>query len=344
MYDVLLAVRSASLLQKLKQLHIWGYSTGFQIQNSTDKLDNLIDELRENKYHLVLLEEMSGQMLSLLRTIKKENLSKAVAIVSESAEFKNVRQSFLAGVDDYLITPFEISQFIALFSRIENAEHGKMAAEICRQEELTELFANVDFSIKERLDELFGQIIAEYKDSEETVVYLKRIMQNVVSGIFRQYPWLSNYFDEDDFTFEGYYFSSYEDEIKKYLDDIYAFFKEFSELYPTHSEKMDEILVYILNRPESDLKQKTISEKLYINRSYLSTVFNAQIGTNFVEYVNTVKLKRAAYLLKHTDMKIIDIANLLDYKDMGYFLKRFKAKYGMTPSQYRIPESYEFQI
>ena len=107
---------------------------------------------------------------------------------------------------------------------------------------------------------------------------------------------------------------------------------------------MDDILLYILNRPVGDLKQKTISEELYINRSYLSTVFAAQIRINFVDYVNTVKMKRAAYLLKHTKMKVIDIAGTLDYKDMGYFLKRFKAKYGVTPSQFRIPETYEFQI
>ena len=73
-------------------------------------------------------------------------------------------------------------------------------------------------------------------------------------------------------------------------------------------------------------------------------MFAAQIRINFVDYVNTVKMKRAAYLLKHTKMKVIDIAGTLDYKDMGYFLKRFKAKYGVTPSQFRIPETYEFQI
>ena len=66
----------------------------------------------------------------------------------------------------------------------------------------------------------------------------------------------------------------------------------------------------------------------------------------FVKFfpVNIVKMKRAAHLLKHTKRKVIDIAGALDYKDMGYFLKKFKAKYGVTPSQYRIPETYEFQI
>ena len=132
--------------------------------------------------------------------------------------------------------------------------------------------------------------------------------------------------------------------MKKGIENVYTLFTEYAELYPTHGEGLDRILLYILERPEGDLRQKSISEELYINRSYLSTVFSAQMGVNFVDYVNNVKMKRAAYLLTHTRMKIIEIAGTLDYKDMGYFLKRFKAKYGITPSQYRIPESYEFQI
>ena len=73
-------------------------------------------------------------------------------------------------------------------------------------------------------------------------------------------------------------------------------------------------------------------------------MFTAQMQINFVDYVNIVKMKRAAYLLKQTKRIVIDIAGALDYKDMGYFLKKFKAKYGVTPSQYRNPETNEFQI
>lgn len=345
MYDVMLAVKSRLLLQELKRLHIWGDSTGFQIREITADFEHLAAKLKETKYHLVLLEALpDNHVISLLRTIKKENLCQAIAVVSENADFKTVRKSFLLGVDDYFITPLEISQFITLFSKIENAEHGKIAAEICQKEELLRLFENVDFSIKERLDELFYRTISEYRDTLEASEYLKRIMDGVIEDLFEQYEWLEYYFSSDDFLSVNDDGAYDEEKIKKSLEDFYSFFVEFSELYPVHGEGLDDILLYILNRPEGDLRQKTISEELYINRSYLSTVFAAQIGINFVDYVNTVKMKRAAYLLKHTKMKIIDIAGVLDYKDMGYFLKRFKAKYGVTPSQYRIPETYEFQI
>lgn len=345
MYTVLLAVKSPMILKELKRLRIWGDSTGFQIDEVTSDFENLIEKLRETKYHLVLLEALpDNHVLGLLRSIKKEKLCKAAAIVSQSAEFKIVRKSFLLGVDDYFVTPFEMSQFVALFSKIENAEHGKIATEICRKDELLSYFEHVDPAIKEYLDEMLYAMLSEYMDLSEAFAYLKWIMDSVVTELFERYEWLNYYFQKEDYLLQ--WGDAWEDEenVQKCIDDFYAFFLEFSELYPAHGDGLDDILLYILNRPEGDLKQKTIAEELYINRSYLSTVFAAQIRINFVDYVNTVKMKRAAYLLKHTKMKVIDIAGALDYKDMGYFLKRFKAKYGVTPSQYRIPETYEFQI
>ncbi len=345
MYTVLLAVKSRMILQEIKRLRIWGDSTGFQICGVTPDFENLITKLRETKYHLVLLEALpDNHVLTLVRTIKKEKLCKSVAVVCQDADFRTVRKSFLLGVDDYLVTPFEISQFIALFSKIENAEHGKIAAEICRKEELLSYFEQVDYSIKDYLDELLYASLSEYTDPPEAFAYLRRIMDGVLTELYERYEWLGFYFMKEDYLPQEGEFRDYEEGISGSIDEFYAFFLEFSELYPVHGEGLDNILLYILNRPEGDLRQKTISEELYINRSYLSTVFAAQIRVNFVDYINTVKLKRAAYLLKHTKMKVIDIAGTLDYKDMGYFLKRFKAKYGVTPSQYRIPEAYEFQI
>lgn len=104
------------------------------------------------------------------------------------------------------------------------------------------------------------------------------------------------------------------------------------------------IILYILNNPESDLKQKTIASKLYMNSSYLSTVFATQTGMRFVDYITTVRLKRAGWLLKNTEMKITEIALRLDYKDVGYFSQLFKKQYGIVPSQYRLPDNYNYQI
>lgn len=222
------------------------------------------------------------------------------------------RNCFLLGVDDYFVVPFEMSQFIALFHKIEHEEHGKNSEEFSQKQELTELFEQNDIQIRERLEEVLCHVFLEYSDTEEALKCLKRILDGVVQTVFEQHEWLCAYFAEEDFLLRKEKGESQDDLMKNGVENVYTLFTEYTELY--------------------------------INRSYLSTVFSAQMGVNFVDYINNVKMKRDAYLLTHTRLKIIEIAGALDYKDMGYFLKRFKAKYGITPSQYRIPESYEFQI
>lgn len=365
MYDVLIAAHSETLIQRLLELHIWGELTGFRVRNiltedesllgslrQSDDLpvlleneDQLLSHLRQNRYPLVLLEEYGdGRTAALLRTIKNENLCRAVAIMDEAPRFQLVRQAFLGGADDYCVLPFEMSPFIALFSKVENAEHGQLAAEIYHEEELTSLFENADGAVKERLDEMFYRVITEYRDPEEGIAYLQRVTRSVVSTLFEQCAWLENYYDQADYLEAPYEFPGYDQEVRGRLDILYTLFTEFTALCPVHGEQMDPILDYILNNPESDLRQETLARELHINRTYLSTVFSAQVAMSYVEYVNMVRMARAAYLLRHTDRKVVDIATGLDYHDMGHFLKRFRARYGMTPSQYRIPESYNYMI
>ena len=87
-----------------------------------------------------------------------------------------------------------------------------------------------------------------------------------------------------------------------------------------------------------------ILPRIYLNNSYLSTIFSAQTNLRFIDYLTKVKMQRAAVLIKSTDMKISDIAQRLDYKDIGYFSRVFKKYYGVTPTMYKIPEGFMYQI
>ena len=162
-------------------------------------------------------------------------------MVGQTAEFKIVRKSFLLGVDDYLITPFEISQFISLFGKIEHAEHGKIEAENSQKESLLDCFRTIDFSIKKELDNLLYHALSEYSDPLESFSYLKRILDDVTLELFRRHPWLELYFQADDFILPETDFPDCKEQIQKSVDDFYSLFTEFAELYPAHSEGMDKI-------------------------------------------------------------------------------------------------------
>ena len=175
---------------------------------------------------------------------------------------------------------------------------------------------------------------------------VRSICKAVIDDVFNHNDWLDLYIVQEDFySFDGINERNQNSYKKRYKDIICNLFDEYCELFPNcNNSKIYEVIQYILNNPENNLKQKDIATELYINSSYLSTVFPAQTGIRFVDYLTTVKLKRAVWLLKETNMKITDIADRLDYKDIGYFSRLFKNKYKLPPSAYRLSDGDDYQI
>ena len=80
---------------------------------------------------------------------------------------------------------------------------------------------------------------------------------------------------------------------------------------------------------------KDLAAKYYVNSSYLGQLFRKQYGMSFRDYLNTVRINEAASMLLKTDEKIGRIAELVGYKDTDYFIDKFIAIKGCTPSKYR---------
>ena len=53
------------------------------------------------------------------------------------------------------------------------------------------------------------------------------------------------------------------------------------------------------------------------------------------EFIRSYRLKKAASLLKETEMNITEILYEVGFTNRSYFTKCFKLKYGKTPKEYR---------
>ena len=195
---------------------------------------------------------------------------------------------------------------------------------------LSDVFSLQNNALAEQIKTVKDKIASVYTDAYEAENTLKEIYSSTYEKLFSENEWLELYISRESL--------SPADEQLKIL------YREYTALFPKCQDNAAEVVYYILNNPESDLKQKTIAQRLYINSSYLSTVFAAQTGIRYVDYLTSVKLKRAAYLIMHTDLGIGEIAERLDYKDIGYFSRLFKSHYGMPPTQYRLPYNYTYEI
>ena len=74
----------------------------------------------------------------------------------------------------------------------------------------------------------------------------------------------------------------------------------------------------------------------------MSHLFKELMNTTFVNYVNELRLTRAAMLLTTTDNPIIEIAGQSGFNNISNFNRAFKMYYDMTPSKYRRTEHQSF--
>lgn len=215
---------------------------------------------------------------------------------------------------------------VSLFDRIKEAylQPEKSAKQLT--ENVSDLFLRLDDALYPSVEDLY--LLGAFEG----------VADSTVKTVFEKNEWLDLYLNENDFLSSNLY-----DTLAQKNKFIYLF-ESYKALLPPHNDTLDVIIQYILFNPESDLRQIAIAEELHINKSYLSTVFNAQTNIRFVDYVTYVKLMRAAWLLKNTNMKVSEIANRMDYKDIAYFSKQFKKLFNYTPSEYRLPDAYFFQI
>lgn len=84
-----------------------------------------------------------------------------------------------------------------------------------------------------------------------------------------------------------------------------------------------------------NLTLRELGAKYYVNSAYLGQIFQKKFGVSFKDYLNRYRMDQAAIKLIRTDEKIYQIAQDVGYKNLDYFINKFIAAKGCTPSKYR---------
>ena len=112
-------------------------------------------------------------------------------------------------------------------------------------------------------------------------------------------------------------------------------------LNPLH-QKITDIVKFIHHHYDNKITLDILSESFFISPYYLSRVFKEITGFTIISYVNLTRIREAQRLLRDTDIKIIDIAEMTGFESLTHFDRTFKKTVSMTASRYRklyTPES-----
>ena len=95
------------------------------------------------------------------------------------------------------------------------------------------------------------------------------------------------------------------------------------------------MLQYINSNYANIITLNDIAEYVQVSKSTALNLFNRFIHTTPINYLINYRLSQAAKLLRNTEKKIYAVARETGFESTGYFCRKFKENYYLTPSDYR---------
>ncbi len=86
--------------------------------------------------------------------------------------------------------------------------------------------------------------------------------------------------------------------------------------------------------PDPNLSLSAVSEHVGLSAVYFSCVFKKEIGSNFTDYINRIRIERAKTLLATTNMRVYEVSDAVGYLSTKYFFQVFKRLTGKRPREF----------
>ena len=111
----------------------------------------------------------------------------------------------------------------------------------------------------------------------------------------------------------------------------------------TYQVRLQNVLDYIdAHIDDVSMEQDTLSNVACFSKFHFHRIFSALVGMPLYQYIQYVKLKRAAFQLTHDkQVSILDIALGAGYDSHEAFSRRFKKISGLTPSYFRKTPNWQ---
>ena len=185
------------------------------------------------------------------------------------------------------------------------------------REFLEEVFANVlNNSQKSRQQVYVGIIMTFYK-----VMRAKNIRFDAEN-------------EGDEFEILHSIVSRSENDIKAYILKLTDKITDSMQVSKTKID-IGEIVTFINENFTDDIYLEQLAQQYNTSTKYLSKRIKQYLNVSFKDYLTQLRIDKAKDLLENSDIKIEDLASSVGFFNRTTFIRAFKLKVGLTPSEYR---------
>ncbi len=116
------------------------------------------------------------------------------------------------------------------------------------------------------------------------------------------------------------------------FDSVASYFKRSSK---EDNDLLRRIFKFVTENYSSKCSLGDLAANMSYDYYYLSKFFKRKTGISYNDYVNQHRINESCYLLRNTDMSILDICSECGYVSLRNYNQNFQKQMNMTPSEYR---------
>lgn len=340
----------------IKRLKLWGGPSGFTVIGEAEDGYEALKKLEACPVDLVITDIRMPIIdgIELVRKVIEKKLASCVVLLSDYTEFNYARKGFVCGAFDYLGKPLDEEELSKLLQRVKQHLVEKQQ----KEEKLKKLEGMVAEKVEtyypaSDIERMIGYIEqgdmkaleisanmvsttgeALQHELAKTVVVINKAMREVINTILENNEWMGAFMDIT--LLRNIEFSKCSDWEMLKLEVSYVTERLISVMVKfahgnENNNTVKKVCSYVLECTDEDISVKTLSEKLFFSRIYLSDLFKQKTGVALTEYLLMVKMERAKKLVQDGVLKNYEIADKLGYKDIEYFSRLFKKYWGLSP-------------
>lgn len=143
--------------------------------------------------------------------------------------------------------------------------------------------------------------------------------------------------DEDYYYIDAIQKKKFFADVSEYMEEIIA---DVHKRIERVAEKKYSYMVrlamsYLESNYSKDVSLTEVADVIGVSANYFSKIFKKEVGTNFVDWFNQLRVEKAKDILKKNTYKVYEVAEMVGYSEYKYFITMFKKYTGETPKQFR---------
>ena len=103
----------------------------------------------------------------------------------------------------------------------------------------------------------------------------------------------------------------------------------------SYSELSQTIIRYLEEHFAEDITLDGLAEMLGYNKSYLCVAFKKDTHTTIMDFLNMIRIRRAAELIVYSDHSLTQVSDICGFTSVSHFNRVFVKYVGITPGQCR---------